>query len=115
MENIIEFLKNIGIKLGEGLLVSVIGIGVTFVLMILLILFIYLVKYSLLGLSKIFEEKPSQNNKIKEIEPQNVEQNFNSLDPKIIAAISAAVNYYMQAEIGKPKAGFIVKTIRKRV
>ena len=113
MENILNALKEILNKLVDGLIVSGIGIGTTFSIMLLLILSIYLVKIIISGINNINKEPVKVSKKI--TKPDNnvvIEEN---IDPKIVAAITAAVTCYIKEEgrIAGPKAGFIVRNIRR--
>jgi sodium pump decarboxylase gamma subunit len=89
-------------KLVEGLIVTLLGMGATFAIMALLVLFINLVKY----LIKIFDKKQPQTAKEQTIINSTVD------DKKVIAAVTAAVYCYMQQE-GKTESDFVVRKIRK--
>lgn len=97
-------------KLSQGLVVSLIGIGFTFVIMALLVIFIYATKYTLMLIdNKKNPKNQSINNAISE--PQQTEE----IDPQVVAAITAAISCYMEPEQTSqlPGSGFIVKKIRK--
>lgn len=104
-------------KLIEGLIVSVIGISLTFTVMAFLILCITLTKYVMQTLKS---DKLKESQKIiSEIKECPIELPVQGLDPELVAVITASVNYCMQAENESnnavPKAGFIVRAIRKRI
>lgn len=90
-------------KLVEGLIVTLLGMGATFAIMALLVLFINLVKY----LIKIFDKKQP-----KSIKEQIIIENTEIDDKKVIAAVTAAVYCYMSRE-GKTESDFVVRKIRK--
>lgn len=105
-------------KLIEGLIVSAIGIGVTFLLMYVLVLCINLFKFFVGGKGKA----PKTDNGLPQIFSYNQKQTTNQTDSKeyaqseinkkTVAAITAAVACYLQSE-GKTEGDFIVRKIRK--
>ena len=91
-------------ELIEGITVSVIGIGITFLIMFILIMFI--------NLFKCIISKTPQNKAVISAETVlQTEQDFEQ-DKEITAAITAAVACFMHSE-GKTENDFIVRKIRK--
>lgn len=96
-------------KLIQGLTVSVIGIGITFIVMFALILLIYLTKYIF-----AYTNKPENNAKATPLQSQDIAED--EIDPETVAAISAAIAcYYAPKGADAPRAGFIVRSIKKRI
>ncbi|MDD4003562.1 MAG: OadG family protein [Clostridia bacterium] len=89
-------------KLAEGLIVTLLGMGATFLIMAVLVFFIYLIEF----LIKIFNKKQPDT-----VNEQIIEK-CETDDKKIITAVTAAVYCYMQQQ-GKTESDFIVRKIRK--
>ncbi len=107
--------KNIGEKILLGLQVAGLGIGLVFVVLIILIGIIILFKYATQGINKLIAGK-QQDNKVEETSqlelPVVIED---TSDEEEIAAIMAAINmYYDSQEITyKSNLKFRVRSIKE--
>ena len=90
---------------GEAVMNTLIGMGTVFVVLILISIIIFLLKY----VPKMFEKKKA--------EPEAVKQEVPVSDnTQIIAVITAAIAAQMEAETGVcvPADGLVIRSIKKR-
>jgi sodium pump decarboxylase gamma subunit len=99
----------------ESLVVTLIGVGTTFIIMALLVLLIYGFKYIVEFIENYKQNKSECVSEVPMAEnPQPAQEN--GVSSEIVAAICAAVDYCLSAEsesAGVPKSGFIVRKIRR--
>ena len=94
----------------HGLFVGLIGISITFIVMVVLIFCINLNK-------NIFAFISGENKKKTSVNKEKEEDGTAVTDPKVIAAISAAVNCYYAENVSATykRTEFVVRSIRKRI
>ena len=101
---------------GEAVMNTLIGIGTVFVVLILISIIIFLLKY----VPKMFEKKKAEPEAAKQEKPaakavakQEVPVSDNT---QIIAVITAAIAAQMEAETGVcvPADGLVIRSIKKR-
>lgn len=104
---------------GEALMNTLIGMGTVFVVLILISVIIFLLKF----IPKLFERKTvvqtqnAQNAKpvVKEV-PMQTQNTAAKEDTQIVAVLMAAIASQMEEEAGVPVAtdGLIIRSIKKR-
>ena len=99
---------------GEAVMNTLIGMGTVFVVLILISIIIFLLKF----VPKMFEKKKAEQEAVKQEKPaakakQEVPVSDNT---QIIAVITAAIAAQMEAETGVcvPADGLVIRSIKKR-
>ena len=94
---------------GEAVMNTLIGMGTVFVVLILISIIIFLLKY----VPKMFEKKKAEPEAAKQEKPAAKPVSDNT---QIIAVITAAIAAQMEAETGVcvPADGLVIRSIKKR-
>lgn len=116
------FLQNVTevTTIPEALLNTVIGMGTTFAVLILISFIIYLLRFvpKLLAGNKNGKEKKEEAVQAVEPSPASVVQTTPAANPdtQLVAVITAAVAAYMTEESGVPVSadGLVIRSIKKR-
>lgn len=105
---------NAQVGAGEALLNTVIGMGTVFVVLIVISIIIFLLKY----IPKLFERKNAVETAqpAKKEAPAKVQAPVVNNDTQIVAVIMAAIASQMEEETGVPVAadGLVIRSIKKR-
>lgn len=108
---------NAQVGLGEALVNTLIGMGTVFVVLILISIFIFLLKF----VPKLFEKKaaspaPKQEKTAQKKTSVQEQQPVVNNDTQIAAVIMAAIAAQMEAETGVPVSadGLVIRSIKKR-
>lgn len=101
----------------EALINTVIGMGTVFIVLILISIIIFLLKY----VPKLFEKKKTEpavkaETPVKKEVPVATEKPAAGNDTQIVAVIMAAIASQMEEETGVPVAadGLVIRSIKKR-
>lgn len=101
---------------GEALINTLIGMGTVFVVLILISIIIFLLKF----IPKLFEKKavlaPVQDKPVEKKEVVQEQKPVVNDDTQIVAVIMAAIAAQMEAETGVPVPadGLVIRSIKKR-
>lgn len=99
---------------GEALANTLIGMGTVFVVLILISIIIFLLKF----VPKLFERKQAVETaqSVKKEAPVEVQKTAVNDDTQIVAVIMAAIASHMEEETGVPVAadGLVIRSIKKR-
>ena len=101
---------------GEALTNTLIGMGTVFVVLILISIIIFLLKF----IPKLFEKKavpaPAQDKPVEKKEVVQEQKPVVNDDTQIVAVIMAAIAAQMEAETGVPVPadGLVIRSIKKR-
>ena len=97
---------------GEAVMNTLIGMGTVFVVLILISIIIFLLKF----VPKMFEKKKAEQEAVKQEKPVAKQEVPVSDNTQIIAVITAAIAAQMEAETGVcvPADGLVIRSIKKR-
>lgn len=109
---------NARVGVGEALLNTLIGMGTVFIVLILISIIIFLLKF----VPKLFEKKTAeqavkQTVPVKRADASTAKQKpAGDIDKQIAAVIMAAIAFQMEEETGVPVAadGLVIRSIKKR-
>ena len=89
--------KNFGERLWIGIQVALLGMGIVFVVLIILILFVNLLRYLMEGVKKLGEKK-AEKKVTKLPAPETVLQIEGNTEEEVVAVITAAIAAYYDAQ-----------------